>query len=268
MADRVNYDPLYAEFDSPLLKEVRIEAYGEDIGQHSWVTADELRRGIELLSLTESSRLLDVGCGPGGPLVFAAQSTGCLGIGVDISQSATESAMRRARTLNVEPRVSTLVANLDRPLPLATHSIDAVMSFDVILHLRNRAPFVTEVARVLTPGGRLLFTDPGVIVGEITDDEKNRRSTYGFVQLVPEGFNESILRSAGFRLLQLQDQSASVVRNARGRLRAVATHRRDLSRMLGEESVQRQERFLDNVIDLTERRVLTRIMYLAESTFI
>jgi SAM-dependent methyltransferase len=266
MADPVNYDPLYAEFDSPLLKELRTDAYGEDIGQHSWVTADELRADIERLSLTSNSRLLDVGCGPGGPLVFAAQLTGCLGIGVDISQAATESAMRRAGTFNFEPRVSAIVANLDRSLPIATHSIDAAMSFDVILHLRDRAAFVTEIARTLTPGGRLLFTDPGVIVGGITPEEKEHRSTYGFVQLVPEGFNESILRAASLRLLDRQDRSASVERNARGRLKALAARRQDLSRMLGEESVERQERFLKNVIDLAERRVLTRVMYLAEST--
>src|SRR5262245_29507375 len=102
MADPVNYDPLYAEFDAPLLKEMRTEAYGEDIGQHSWVTAGELRKDLELLGLTKNSRLLDVGCGPGGPLVFASHSTGCLGIGADISQAAANSAIRRAQSFNIE----------------------------------------------------------------------------------------------------------------------------------------------------------------------
>jgi cyclopropane fatty-acyl-phospholipid synthase-like methyltransferase len=265
MADPVNYDPLYAEFDSLLLKQIRTEAYGEDIGQHSWVTADELRADLERLSLNSESLLLDVGCGPGGPLIFAAQSTGCLGIGVDISQAATESASRRARTLNIDSRVSTLVMNLDQPLPIKPRSIDAVMSFDVFLHLHDRAALLSEIERVLTPGGRLLFTDPGVVVGEITDDEIQRRSTYGFVKLVPEGFNESILPDAGLKLLDRQDRSASVERNARGRLQALATRRQELSRMIGRQNVERQEQFLRNVIDLTERRILKRFMYLAES---
>jgi len=263
MADPVNYDPLYAEFDSPLLKQMRTEAYGEDIGQHSWVTADELRADLERLSLNIDSLLLDVGCGPGGPLIFAVQSTGGLGIGVDISRAATESASRRARTFNLESRVSTLVANLDRPLPIAARSIDAVMSFDVILHLRDRAALLSEIARVLTPGGRLLFTDPGVVVADITDDEIERRSTYGFVELVPEGINESILQAVGLILVDRQDRSASVERNAGGRLKALASRKQELSSMLGEESVERHEQFLRNVIDLTERRVLKRVMYLA-----
>ena len=41
-----SYDPLYAAFDSPLMRQLRQEAYGEDIGQHSWVTADEFRSDI------------------------------------------------------------------------------------------------------------------------------------------------------------------------------------------------------------------------------
>jgi SAM-dependent methyltransferase len=82
------YDPLYAAFDSPLMQQVRREAYGEDIGQHSWVTPDELRSDIARVALTASSRLLDLGCGPGGPLVFAVRSTGCRGTGVDASVTA------------------------------------------------------------------------------------------------------------------------------------------------------------------------------------
>ena len=45
-----NYEPLYAAFDSPLMQQLRREAYGEDIGQHSWVTADELRADIARLA--------------------------------------------------------------------------------------------------------------------------------------------------------------------------------------------------------------------------
>jgi hypothetical protein len=86
------YDPLYAAFDSPLMRQLRQEAYREDIGQHSWVTADEFRSDIGRLSLTTSSRLLDVGCGPGGPLVFAVKSTACMGTGLDVSSSAIGSA--------------------------------------------------------------------------------------------------------------------------------------------------------------------------------
>src|SRR6185295_18708202 len=95
------YDALYTSFDSPLMEQIRRESYAEDIGQHSWVTSDQLRSDLERLSLRSSSRLLDVGCGPCGPLVFVIGSTGCSGIGIDVSQPALVSGSVRASASNV-----------------------------------------------------------------------------------------------------------------------------------------------------------------------
>ena len=55
------------------------EAYGEDIGQHSWVSADELRADMQRLKLCSSSRCLDLGCGPCGPLSFIVSTVWELG---------------------------------------------------------------------------------------------------------------------------------------------------------------------------------------------
>ncbi len=46
-----------------VLREVRRETYGEDLGQNSWLTADEYRECLEWLELGSTSRLLDIGCG-------------------------------------------------------------------------------------------------------------------------------------------------------------------------------------------------------------
>jgi SAM-dependent methyltransferase len=122
------YDPLYAAFDSPLMRQLRQEAYGEDIGQHSWVTADEFRSDIDRLSLTTSSRLLDLGCGPAGPLVFAVKSTGCMGAGLDVSAPAIGSGRARASAAGVQDRVALLEADLNLPIPLDDSSFDAAIS--------------------------------------------------------------------------------------------------------------------------------------------
>jgi len=261
----MTYDALYAGFDSPLMQQLRREAYGEDIGQHSWVTADELRADIERLALTAGSRLLDVGCGPCGPLVFAVRSTGCTGIGVDVSGPALVSGSARARAAGVEERVTLHEADLDLPLPFANQSFDAVISLDVVLHLRDREALLGEVARLLAPAGKLLLTDAGVLSGPISNDEIGRRSAHGFTRFVPPGFNEALLQSAGFRLIAREDRTASVLRNARGRLEAMGAHRSALLDLDGEEGFLRQQRYLETVMELSERGALTRVMYFAES---
>ena len=52
------YDDFYKAFDSPLMRRLRVEAYGKDIGQHSWVTAAEVLQGVPGLGLTAEMKCL------------------------------------------------------------------------------------------------------------------------------------------------------------------------------------------------------------------
>jgi cyclopropane fatty-acyl-phospholipid synthase-like methyltransferase len=56
--------------------QVRRATYGDDVGQSGWVTSDELERFAAWLGLGAGSRLLDVGCGSGGPALRLAEVTG------------------------------------------------------------------------------------------------------------------------------------------------------------------------------------------------
>jgi SAM-dependent methyltransferase len=258
------YDSLYATFDSPLSKQLRQEAYGEDVGQHSWLTADELRSDVARLSLTVSSRLLDVGCGPCGPLVFAVKSTGCRGTGLDVSASAIDSGRARALAAGVQDRVALVEADLDLPSPFADSSFDAVICLDVIVHLRSRKALFDEMARLLVPSGKFLLTDASVITGPISNEELARRSVNGYTQFVPPAINEKLLEAAGFRLIDRQDRTGSVVLIASGRLKALLTHRAEIEAANGHHAFVRQQRYAETVIALSERRALSRIMYFAE----
>jgi SAM-dependent methyltransferase len=69
-----DYDDLYREFESPLMQQIRREA----------------------------SRLLDLRCGPCGPLTFLVRLIGCHGTGVDMSASAIAAGHARAASLRIE----------------------------------------------------------------------------------------------------------------------------------------------------------------------
>jgi SAM-dependent methyltransferase len=259
------YDDFYKEFDSPLTRQLRGEAYGRDIGQHSWVTATELEGDIERLQLAGSSRLLDLGCGPGGPLAFVAGLVGCRGSGADVSAQAIASGQARAASQRLERLLSFQQADLNESLPFENASFEAAMSLDVILHLRDRGAVFREVARVLIRGGKFLFTDPGVITAAISDSEIRLRSVHGHTQLVPPGYNERLLKLAEFRLLEVQDRTASLLKNANGRYAARLAHREELGRLEGAAAFDRQQQYLATVIELSHRGALSRVWYLAES---
>lgn len=263
-AERDSYKRIYETFDAPLNRALREEAYGEDIGQHSWVTADELRADIARLCLSGSNCVLDLGCGPGGPLTFIAQTTGCVGVGLDVSAAAIDAARARSARANVAHLVTFRQTDLDEPLDLEDASFDAVLSLDVILHLRDRAACFRSVKRMLKRRGRFLFTDASVLTGAVSNAEFALRSGPGRTKLVPPGFNEKALGGAGLRVFECEDRTASVLRNAAGRLRARLAHRGELEAVEGAAAFEQQQRYLECVVALSERKALSRLMYLAE----
>jgi len=259
-----NYESLYQEFESPLMRELRRDAYGEDIGQHSWVTASDLRRDAVRLGISADDLLLDLGCGPCGPLTFLMKSLGCHGIGVDVSAAALSAGLARARSRGVEGRIKVQEANLDGQLPLDANCVDAAISLDVVLHLRNRLHVFLEIARVLKRGARLLFTDAGVVTGSISNEEVAARSMHGFSQFCAPGFNERAIEQAGFVILETENRTASLLDNATGRLSARQKHVAELERLEEAGGFARYQDYLRSVIAMAERGALSRMMYLAE----
>jgi hypothetical protein len=53
----------YRNFESLLLTGIRVETYGENLGQTGWMTSIELRRFGRMLQITSRSHVLEVGCG-------------------------------------------------------------------------------------------------------------------------------------------------------------------------------------------------------------
>jgi hypothetical protein len=104
-----------------------------------------------------------------------------------------------------------------------------------------------------------------VITGAVSDEEIQERAAHGSTQFVPVGFNERLLESAGFRLIEQQDRTSSLLRNARGRREARLAHRSELEQAEGGTGFAREQRYLETVMALAERGALSRMMYLAET---
>jgi SAM-dependent methyltransferase len=258
------YESFYREFDSPLMRQIRREAYGEDIGQHSWVSADEVREDIKRLKLSPASRFVDLGCGPCGPLTFILATVGCSGTGVERSPSALRVGRARAASVGIDALLSVQEADLNEPLPFEPGSFDAAMSLDVVLHLRDRSKLFHGVVRLLGRGGRFLFTDAGVVTGSVSNEEVRQRSVHGYTQFVAVGWNERLLESVGFRLIETENRTVSVLKNAGGRLAAMQAHRAELERVSSATDFERQQDYLETVVELSRRGAMSRVMYLAE----
>jgi SAM-dependent methyltransferase len=224
------YGASYRNFASELYAEIRREAFGEDIGQTSWLTAEEQDLFISWLDLTRASRLLDVACGSGKPTLRIAQRTGCHVTGIDLHEEGIRSATANAREIGYEGRAHFRHANAAEPLSFDAASFDALTCIDAINHLPDRPRVLAEWRRVLKPGGRLLFTDPIVLTGPMTNEEIAIRASIGLFLFVPQGLDEALLQEAGFAIERIEDRTPNMAANAAGWLRARAKRETKLRR--------------------------------------
>jgi SAM-dependent methyltransferase len=113
----------------------------------------ELRRRFMLEHVRASERALDLGCGTGG-FTRELAAAGASPVGVDVAAAALERA--RAR----HPELDFRLAPIEGPLPFDDCSFELVWASEVIEHVADTARWLSEVRRVLAPGGRLILTTP------------------------------------------------------------------------------------------------------------
>lgn len=265
MAEEVDlYHGIYGHFAEEVLAAVRRDTFGVDIGQNSWITADEYERLLPVLRLAADEHVLEVASGSGGPALFLARSTGCRVTGIDANESGVANATRMAAAEGAADRVRFQVADATARLPFDDDSFDAVLCMDSMNHFPNRLEVFREWARVLRRGRRAMFTDPVVLTGPVTNEELATRSSIGVFLFVPPGINERLIEEAGLELIAQEDVSENAAVVA-GRWRQARQERRaDLVQIEGEQRFEGLQRFFDAVHRLTRERRLSRIVYVAE----
>ena len=257
------YDKHYGHLAADPQQAVRRETYDEDLGQAGWMTLTEAREWFQLLALGPGRRALEVACGSGGVTCRMATETGASCVGVDINPIGIDAAKSAARKLQLESQVTFEAVDAGQRLPFVDESFDAIFCNDSINHLPGRADVFADWHRVLRPGGRLLFTDPIVVTGQLTNEEMLIRSSIGYFLFTPVEHNERLLRETGFRVDKVRDVTGAEVEVSK-RWREARARRRDaLVRLEGEAGFESLQRFLEVAHTLASERRLSRFMHLA-----
>jgi SAM-dependent methyltransferase len=186
----------------------------EDVPRHRW---SRMRRShfhwleAELGHLPEGSRLVDIGCGQ--------------------SQFRELVAVHRACGIDFFPYSgANVVADLNRPLPLASGSCDAAVLSNVLEHIYEPRALLAETARILRPGGRMFVVVPFFI--------KIHQPPYDFFRYTNFAL-ERMSREAGFGSVRVDSignvmDTFTLDRIVRGRIlrREVSGMKRSLMRGL------------------------------------
>jgi ubiquinone/menaquinone biosynthesis C-methylase UbiE len=258
------YDHAYGKYELDAYREVRLETYGEDLGQTSWVSSEESKQIPVWLNLAPNSSVLEIGSGSGRYALRIAESVGCKITGLDINANGIRNANQLARTQNLERLARFEQCDVAHGLPFANESFDAAFSNDVLCHIPDRPKMLSKLFRVLRPGGRLLFSDALVIGGILSHQEIATRSSIGYYAFSPPGENERLMKQAGLRTLQVTDSSESAAGIAKRWHDAREQRRQQLVAAEGETNFDGLQRFLSCVQLLTSEKRLLRSVYLAE----
>ncbi|WBW72184.1 sterol 24-C-methyltransferase Erg6 [Schizosaccharomyces osmophilus] len=179
------------------------EAFAQSIARHEHYLAH--RMGI-----THNSRVLDVGCGVGGPAREITEFTGCNMVGLNNNDYQISRAVNYAAKRNLDKK-QVFVKGDFMKMPFDDNTFDFVYAIEATVHAPSLEGVYSEIFRVLKPGG--VF---GVYEWVMSDDydstnPEHRRIAYnieigdGIPQMVRKSDALEAFKKSGFEVLDQED---------------------------------------------------------------
>lgn len=155
--------------------------------------------------LDPSTRVLDLGCGIGGPARYLAANFGSTVTGIDLSPGFIDTAAYLTSRAGLSDRVTFRIGDALQ-LPFEDASFDVVFLQHVAMNIEDRRALYSEVRRILAPGGRFATYDVILRDGEVIYPVPwARDASTSF--LLTEADTRSALEQAGFKAVLWRDDT-------------------------------------------------------------
>ena len=160
----------------------------------------------EQMMLSEDTRVLDIGCGLGGPARTLAEEYGCHVTGLDLTQAFCDAAEVMSDWVNLGERVAFQQGDAT-DLPFEDNQFDAAMTIHVAMNILAKDKVYEQARRVVKPGG--IFAVYDVLQGEGGDVlfPVPWARDPSISHLATPDEMKSLLAYAGFKVLDVYDST-------------------------------------------------------------
>jgi SAM-dependent methyltransferase len=204
------------------LEQAGVEA--DDLTCELMAPADQIHGGglaatiahAAMIPFGPDTRVLDIGCGIGGPARYLAKTFGCRVTGIDLTADFIDAARLLTGKMGLRDLVDFECADATR-LPFEDATFDVVWSQNVAMNIADRAAYNAGIHRVLRPGGVFTLTEMCRGPDGAPDYPLPwaRDPSYSFL-VTPEQTRADV-ETAGFRVTEWRDGSDSPARSDRAR---------------------------------------------------
>jgi arsenite methyltransferase len=160
---------------------------------------------IMVADLNEGETVLDLGSGGGIDVILSANRVGATGLAFGLDMTDEMLALARANAQEAGIRNAVFLKGVIEEIPLPADSVDVVISNCVINLSTDKATVLTEIARVLKPGGRIGISDV-VAEDRLSGEERAERGSFvGCIAgALSKGEYEAGLEAAGFDRISVE----------------------------------------------------------------
>ncbi len=122
------------------------------------VRGAEVSRELAIEMGLDDLLVLDVGCGIGGPSRMLSADYNCRVTGIDLSHEFIRTASALSELVGLQDKTEFIQASA-LELPFENGSFDVVWTQHVQMNISDKAKFYSEINRVLTDKGKLIYYD-------------------------------------------------------------------------------------------------------------
>jgi len=156
--------------------------------------------------INESTHVLDLCCGLGGPARYLAYHHGCRVTGVDMNTDRLAGAVRLTERTKLQDRVLFHHANALQT-GLADETFDVIVSQEAFCHIPDKKTLIAECVRLLKPGGCIVYTDI-LARNSMTNEIRSRlESEMAFSELSTLEQYCHLLEEKGCQVVKVEDLS-------------------------------------------------------------